>query len=130
MRQVSFPFVRSGTTIVYPDDISLFDKTEVVGNMIHADYYGTNLTILDRMPIAIPIRVITLRAFIRRMSSAERTNLRDSNNELIKEIREDLERSDIVNMDDSYLVQQLIDVGLSQSRRDVLLADGTEDEQP
>ena len=42
MRRVIFPYVKSGTTVVYPDNIEYFSSTEVVGSDMTADYTGSD----------------------------------------------------------------------------------------
>ena len=70
------------------------------------------------------IRTISTQAFIRRMLQSERVALRNSANEDIIDIREDLKLKNTVNLD-GLIANQLDTIGLSQARKDILLADGT-----
>lgn len=72
----------------------------------------------------IPIRIITTQAFFRRMTSSERAVIRDSLKDSVADLRDDLQRSDLVDLD-GILRQQLIDTTvLSTLRIDELLVDG------
>lgn len=74
------------------------------------------------------IRVIITQAFFRRMNSAERNAIRTNTSDPVQDLREDLQRSPIVNLDGA-IEQQLLDTGgFSQTRIDELLVDGTAEE--
>lgn len=79
--------------------------------------------------IFAPIRVISTKAFYRRMTQVERTTLRGTADDDINDLREDLQRSPTVDLDDPELLTMLQATPLSQARIDVLLEDGTEDER-
>lgn len=74
------------------------------------------------------IRKISLQAFLRRMTAGQRAAFRNSNSEPVIDIREDLKLRPDVNLDDPGLHAKLVTVGLSATRINILLADGTEDE--
>jgi len=40
MKRIYFPLVKNESLIVYPDDISLFANTDIIGEFIVADYSG------------------------------------------------------------------------------------------
>lgn len=75
------------------------------------------------------IRVIATKAFYRRMTQAERTTLRGTADDNINDLREDLQRSPTVDLDDPELLSMLQATPLSGARITELLADGTEDER-
>ena len=78
--------------------------------------------------IVASIRKITTQAFFRRMNPAERNAIRTNSSDPVQDLREDLQRSLIVNLD-GVIEQQLIDTGgFTQTRIDELLVDGTEEE--
>ena len=74
------------------------------------------------------IRVITTQSFFRRLTFNERKVLRTSALDAVADLREDLQRSNFVDLD-GVLEQQLLDVTLlPQTRIDELLVDGTPEE--
>lgn len=75
-----------------------------------------------------PIRVITVKAFYRRMTQVERTTLRGTADENINDLREDLQRASYVNLDDPELLTMLQATPLSAPRIAALLANGTKAE--
>lgn len=75
----------------------------------------------------IPIRRITTQAFFRRLNSAERAAMRNSAADAIIDIREDLQRSDTVNLD--RVGQRMTNAGLSAARVVAITVDGTPEEQ-
>ena len=76
-----------------------------------------------------PIRVITTQAFYRRMTEAERHAVRTNMSDPVQDLREDLQRSPVVDLDGA-IEQMLLDTGgFTQVRIDELLIDGTEAEQ-
>ena len=84
-------------------------------------------TEMDPLPPP-PIRTITTQAFFRRMTKLERKTLRTSIDDEVADLREDLQRSRIVDLD-GVIEQQLVDTGLlDQTRIDELLFDGNEGE--
>ena len=76
-----------------------------------------------------PIRVIATKAFYRRMTQVERTTLRGTADENINDLRDDLQRSPTVDLDDPELLSMLQGTPLTNGRITELLADGTEDER-
>ena len=80
------------------------------------------------MKVLEAIRIITVKAFFRRLTFQERKILRLSAADTVVDLREDLQRSTHVDLDDT-IEQQLLDTTLlSQSRIDALLIDGTAEE--
>lgn len=75
-----------------------------------------------------PIRVITLRAFYRRLTRPERKILRESTDDAVADLREDLMRSTKVDLDDAVFVGLLNETPLSPARIAALLVDGTRSE--
>lgn len=73
------------------------------------------------------IRRITTQAFFRRLNSSERAALRNNPAEAIIDIREDLQRSDMVNLD--RVGQRMTNAGLSAARVTAITIDGTSEEQ-
>lgn len=76
-----------------------------------------------------PIRVIATKSWYRRLTQAERINLRTTDNEDINDLREDLQRAPTVDMDDPELLASLQIIGVPAPRITELLADGTEEER-
>jgi hypothetical protein len=76
-----------------------------------------------------PIRIIAAKSWYRRLTQAERTNLRTTDNEDINDLREDLQRAPTVDMDDPELLASLQTIGVPAPRITELLADGTEEER-
>lgn len=73
------------------------------------------------------IRKITTQAFYRRMTQGERTSMRAAS-PVVADLREDLARSSLVNLDGS-IESQLQSVSVfNQTRIDALLDDGTLEE--
>lgn len=77
----------------------------------------------------LPIRIIAVKSWYRRLTQAERTNLRTTDNEDINDLREDLQRAPTVDMDDPELLASLQTIGVPAPRITELLADGTEEER-
>lgn len=75
------------------------------------------------------IRVIATKSFYRRMTQVERTTLRGTADENINDLRDDLQRSPTVDLDDPELLTMLQATPLSAPRITELLADGTEEEK-
>lgn len=75
-----------------------------------------------------PIRQITTQAFYRRMSKAERNSVRSSNDDDVKDLREDLGRSPVVNLDRAISQQLLSTPIFDQLRTTELLVNGTPEE--
>lgn len=78
---------------------------------------------------AVGIRVIATKSFYRRMAQNERTVLRGTTDPNINDLRDDLQRSPTVDMDDPELLTMLQATPLSGARITALLADGTEAER-
>lgn len=78
---------------------------------------------------AVGIRVIATKSWYRRLTQAERINLRTTGNEDINDLREDLQRAPTVDMDDPELLVSLQTIGVPAPRITELLADGTEAER-
>jgi hypothetical protein len=81
-----------------------------------------------------PIRNITTRAFMQRIPLASRVAIRNSTDEVIVDLQEDLRLASFVDLDHpqtaaglSYIVSQGI---MTQSEADACLVDGTEGEAP
>jgi len=75
MRRIIFPLVKNGTAIVYPDDRSLFSKTEIVGAEIIANYTG-NLALDEYVePPAPESTRLTRLEFRNRFTQAEKQAL-------------------------------------------------------
>jgi hypothetical protein len=75
------------------------------------------------------IRIIATKSWYRRLTQAERINLRTTDNEDINDLREDLQRAPTVDMDDPELLASLQIIGVPAPRITELLADGTEEER-
>jgi hypothetical protein len=76
----------------------------------------------------LTIRRITTKAFFRRLKFGERKVLRNSTLDAVVDLREDLQRSLYIDLDD--VLSRLLDTGLlDQSRIDELLVDGTAAEE-
>lgn len=77
-----------------------------------------------------PIRVITKRAFMKRIDQADRILIRKSVDDFVIDIHEDLKSATSVNLDDPDTiagVDYLISKGLlSNTNLEVLFSDGTE----
>lgn len=107
----------------FPGWIDVTGKFIGVGFTDNGDGTFTDNTSPEVEPV---IRIITTQAFFRRLTKNERSVLRASVLDEVADLREDLQRSDTIDLDD-ILEQQLIDTTLiSQIRIDELLADGTE----
>lgn len=111
-------------------------QTPVVGDRIRIHYTDGTYKDSKKYPEGLPlqakpvvIRVIATKAFYRRMTQAERTTLRGTADENINDLREDLQRSPTVDLDDPELLTMLQATPLSGARITELLADGTEDER-
>ena len=76
-----------------------------------------------------PIRKITTQAFYRRMTPAERNAVRTNMSDPVQDLREDLQRSPVVDLDGAIEAQLQATGGFTQTRIDELLIDGTEAEQ-
>ena len=103
--------------------------------LVHGDVYklvdsnGTfklkNFRTISEPQASEPIRKITTQAFYRRLEVNERKALREGTSDEIGDMRDDLQRSPIVNLDGT-IEAQLLSVGTSQIRVDELLVDGTQ----
>lgn len=93
-------------------------------------YYALSITPgAGRTRAPVTYRVIATKAFYRRMTQVERTTLRGTADENINDLRDDLQRSPTVDLDDPELLTMLQATPLSGARITELLADGTEDER-
>lgn len=85
-------------------------------------------------PSVESIRIITTRAFMQRFTLAERADFRSSANDVVADIKEDLQLASYVDLDNadvSGAIDALVSLTLLEaSRKTVLLADGTTQEQP
>lgn len=81
-----------------------------------------------------PIRVITVGAFRRRLTVAEKVAINTSTDPVVHVLKEDLFSSDYVDLDFDQLhagLDYLVSVEiLTEERKAVLLADGTQEEKP
>ena len=113
-----------GQALAHGDRYRMFytDNTSKDGR--HVDAVG-----VPKVPVVVPIRVIATKAFYRRMTQVERTTLRGTADEDINDLRDDLQRSPTVDMDDPELLTMLQATPLSGARITALLADGTEEEK-
>lgn len=135
MIKVQFPLVKTaGTnTLVYPDSRSLFSNTNIEGSTVYAEYSGAlNLTSADKVwRYTTPL--IRTRYFMRRFTSAERKLARDSIDDTVIDLMEDLRANGSVDLTDAitvaaidYLITAL---PMASARKWVILADGTEQEK-
>lgn len=80
------------------------------------------------------IRVITVGAFRRRLTVAEKVAINTSTDPVVHVLKEDLFSSDYVDLDFDQLqagLDYLVSVEiLTEERKAVLLADGTQEEKP
>ena len=83
MRLVQFDLAfQSGTQkIQYPDDVSFFRNTQVVGTKVVGEYSGSDETIPDytgEWPIRDKRRVLTKREFLSQFTPAEHRAIKDA----------------------------------------------------
>lgn len=85
------------------------------------------------IPQETAIRVISIRAFMQRFNQSERIAIRNSTDDIVIDIHEDLKMALYVNLDDDdtgQALDYLTSVGLIEaSRKAEILADGTEVEK-
>lgn len=83
-------------------------------------------------PEVIPIRIITVRAFMKRLAQSERIALRGSSDAIVVDLMEDLRMAAYVDLDDAELPAGLAYVEslglIANAQLTALLADGTEAE--
>ena len=83
-------------------------------------------------PEVIPIRIITVRAFMKRLAQSERIALRGSTDAIVIDLMEDLRMASYVDLDDPELGPGLAYVEslglIANSQLTDLLVDGTEAE--
>lgn len=129
-----------GKPVASIDNLTDPGQPLVHGDRIRTNYtdgtyiesYYESLSITPGTTIAgVPrgIRVIATKSFYRRMTQAERTALRGTTDENINDLRDDLQRSPTIDMDDPEIVTMLQATPLSNARITALLADGTEAER-
>ena len=126
-RRVTFPLVKSGLIIVYPDNISLFANTveDGDGNMI-ADYSGVDIAILDfsgHEPR--DSEIISTKDFITRFTDGELGDIQTlaETNNVVRGWLKWISHQDEIDLEDSRIVLRV-----NQAETAGVLAVGRADE--
>lgn len=132
MRNVKFPLIKEerSNKILYPDNVDLFRNTKIIGDVIHAEYLGTDSSLEASDEVLKYVRpIIKTRYFMMRFESSDRDKIRMSEDSKILDYYEELKAENFVDVSSDILskaVTYLIDTLHLVTPKNVILADGAD----